>query len=89
MSHSRTAARVRAAKEQHPERYCAAKDCLWRTDDTFCPRHAAVCVSCGQHGGEFANTTRGWQCDACVAHPEDPAPEVIARQEQQDWEESR
>lgn len=34
------AAKVREEKEEHPERFCADKKCLWRTDEQYCPRHA-------------------------------------------------
>lgn len=34
-----TAASVASNKERHPERYCPAKRCLWRTGGTYCPRH--------------------------------------------------
>lgn len=88
MSHASTAARMRAAKEQHPERYCAEPSCLWRTEDTYCPRHAAHCADCGKAVSLFAHTERGVVCDDCVKR-EDPTPEAIARQEQQDWDGSR
>ena len=26
-------------KERHPERYCPARRCLWRTGGGYCPRH--------------------------------------------------
>lgn len=38
-THGSVAKSVRLAKEAHPERYCADKRCLWRTDNTYCPRH--------------------------------------------------
>jgi hypothetical protein len=46
-----TAASVASQKEKHPEQYCPAKRCLWRTGGGACPRHtispvrelAAVC----------------------------------------------
>jgi hypothetical protein len=41
MSHNTIAARVRKEKEQHPERYCRAKSCLFRTPNEFCDRHQA------------------------------------------------
>ena len=35
-------AKVALDKERHPERYCATKRCLWRTDAEHCPRHDPV-----------------------------------------------
>jgi hypothetical protein len=35
----RIAAKVAADKEAHPERFCPAYRCLWRTDGSYCPRH--------------------------------------------------
>ncbi len=40
MSHGSVAAKVRAQKEAHPERYCLARNCLYRTDDDYCPKHS-------------------------------------------------
>lgn len=40
--------KVALDKEAHPERYCPARGCLWRTDDRDkypdgrCPRHPAI-----------------------------------------------
>ena len=34
-----TAAKVAAHKQQHPELYCPAKKCLWKTGGGACPRH--------------------------------------------------
>lgn len=39
-----TAAKVRKAKERHPENFCKVPKCLWRVDsgcreDGYCPRH--------------------------------------------------
>lgn len=40
-SYGQVAARVAADKEKHPEKYCPARRCLWRTGDgSKCPRHA-------------------------------------------------
>lgn len=41
------AAKVREEKEQHPERFCNARVCLWRVRhldgrETPCPKHAAL-----------------------------------------------
>ena len=36
----RIAATVARSKEQHPERYCPERRCLWRTGGGYCPRHA-------------------------------------------------
>jgi len=36
----RVAAQVAAEKQEHPERFCPVKKCLWRTGDgSRCPRH--------------------------------------------------
>ncbi len=32
-------AKVALDKERHPERYCPARRCLWRTGGGYCPRH--------------------------------------------------
>jgi hypothetical protein len=32
-------AKVALDKERHPERYCPARRCLWRTGGVLCPRH--------------------------------------------------
>ncbi len=34
-----TAAKVARHKQTHPERYCTAPRCLWRTGGGYCPRH--------------------------------------------------
>jgi hypothetical protein len=39
MSRGQVAAKVAANKEKHPERYCPAPQCLWRTGGGYCPRH--------------------------------------------------
>lgn len=37
---TRTAAKIAADKELHPEKYCPQPRCLWRTGDgSRCPRH--------------------------------------------------
>ena len=33
-------AQVALDKERHPERYCPARRCLWRTGGERCPRHS-------------------------------------------------
>jgi hypothetical protein len=51
-THSQVAAKVRAEKEAHPERFCSDARCLWRThpelysykpirwrETTPCPKH--------------------------------------------------
>ena len=38
----RTAAKVAAHKEAHPELYCPEPRCLWRTGGGRCPRHERV-----------------------------------------------
>jgi hypothetical protein len=35
-------ATVALDKEAHPDKYCPARRCLWRTDGEFCPRHAGT-----------------------------------------------
>jgi hypothetical protein len=35
-------AKVALDKERHPERYCPARRCLWRTGGGHCPRHDPV-----------------------------------------------
>lgn len=46
-SHASVAARVRADKDAHPERYCAVRGCLWRilTRQGFvpCRKHPDNC----------------------------------------------
>ncbi len=39
MTRNSVAAQVAANKEQHPERFCPAPRCLWRTGGGYCPRH--------------------------------------------------
>lgn len=39
MTRGSVAARVARNKERHPERYCPASRCLWRTGGGYCPRH--------------------------------------------------
>jgi hypothetical protein len=34
-----TASKVAQHKAKHPELYCLAPRCLWRTDERYCPRH--------------------------------------------------
>jgi hypothetical protein len=41
-SHGQVAARVRADKDAHPERYCPERRCLWRLSSGPCPRHPAA-----------------------------------------------
>ena len=41
MSRNTVAGAVRRAKEDRPERYCPAQNCLWRTGGGYCPRHKA------------------------------------------------
>jgi len=33
-------AKVAEDKKRHPERFCQAPRCLWRTGGGYCPRHA-------------------------------------------------
>ena len=39
MSRGQVAAKVTANKARHPELYCPAAKCLWRTGGGSCPRH--------------------------------------------------
>jgi hypothetical protein len=42
MSRGPVAAKVVATKEQHPERFCPVRNCLWNTariGGGYCPRH--------------------------------------------------
>ena len=39
MSRGQVAAKVAANKARHPELYCPAPKCLWRTGGGWCPRH--------------------------------------------------
>lgn len=39
MTRGQVAAKVRAAKEEHPERYCSARGCLWRVTSGPCRNH--------------------------------------------------
>ena len=36
----RVAAKVAKSKEENPENFCKVKNCLWRTKEDFCPKHA-------------------------------------------------
>ncbi len=53
MTRGSVAAKVAANKEQHPERFCPVKRCLWRTGGPYCPRHEPKdvdwpsCDNCG------------------------------------------
>jgi hypothetical protein len=40
MSRGQVAAKVAENKARHPERYCPAPKCLWRTGGGYCPRHS-------------------------------------------------
>ena len=42
MSRGQVAAKVAANKARHPEHYCPAPKCLWRTSGGYCPRHTPV-----------------------------------------------
>lgn len=50
--HDSVAKSVRLQKEKHPERYCSAKNCLWRTEGGTkpCPKHSVpstrFCMRC-------------------------------------------
>jgi hypothetical protein len=35
------AAKVAEQKRKHPERFCPAPRCLWRTEGERCPRHSS------------------------------------------------
>lgn len=47
-SYARVAMKVAAEKKEHPERFCAIRHCLYRTNDSFCPRHKPVRESGGR-----------------------------------------
>jgi hypothetical protein len=38
-NYQQVAASVAQAKERHPELFCPATRCLWRTGGGYCPRH--------------------------------------------------
>ena len=42
MNRGQVAAKVAESKRLHPERFCPASRCLWRTDGSPCPRHMPV-----------------------------------------------
>ena len=43
MNRGQVAAKVAESKRLHPERFCPASRCLWRTGDgSPCPRHMPV-----------------------------------------------
>jgi hypothetical protein len=48
MNRAQVAAKVAANKEKHPERYCRAPKCLWRTGGGYCPRHTPAKAEAGQ-----------------------------------------
>lgn len=74
---SYTAMRSRQTKEEHPERYCPARNCLWRTGGGWCPRH----------GGEARNAAetaaRLWSFEEHYGRPYTKAPQeqqaIVAR----------
>lgn len=39
-----TQAKVATEKRAHPERFCPEPRCLWRTNGSRCPRHAAKVI---------------------------------------------
>ncbi len=39
MAVSSTQVKVAQRKAQHPEEFCPASKCLWRTGGGYCPRH--------------------------------------------------
>ena len=41
MTRGQVAAKVRAAKEAHPERYCSVRGCLWRVTRGPCSKHGS------------------------------------------------
>ena len=46
-SYSRVAAKVAQHKTKHPELYCSASKCLYRTGGGNCPRHTTVNLAMG------------------------------------------
>lgn len=38
-SYGQVAAQVAKHKQEHPERYCPVKNCLWRSGGKLCPKH--------------------------------------------------
>jgi hypothetical protein len=48
VSYRSTAAKVRQAKEAHPELYCPNARCLWRTGGGHCPRHETAAEAAEQ-----------------------------------------
>lgn len=40
MTRNSVAASIRKQKELHPERYCAHRNCLYRTGGGYCKKHA-------------------------------------------------
>jgi|HubBroStandDraft_1064217.scaffolds.fasta_scaffold235180_2 hypothetical protein len=49
MTRRQIAAKVLAAKEAHPERYCSNEGCLWLTHGRACPMHPNAPI----HGGRI------------------------------------
>lgn len=47
MTRGGVAKKVRESKERDPSKYCAARNCLWRTNGVarYCPHHAAMARS--------------------------------------------
>lgn len=48
MTRGAVAAKVRENKERHPERYCSAKNCLWRVASGKCPKHPYAPIHMGR-----------------------------------------
>ncbi len=50
MNRNQVAAKVAQRKADHPEQFCPAPRCLWRTGDGgYCPRHAQAAGNSGVH----------------------------------------
>jgi hypothetical protein len=45
-----TAAKVAQDRQKHPERYCPANRCLWRTNGGYCPRHKPTAMQWIRNG---------------------------------------
>lgn len=66
------AARVREEKEQHPERFCNVRVCLWRVRhldgrETPCPKHAALAKEVGEVGAPLPPAASAEPLDTLTA----------------------
>ncbi len=72
MTRNQVVARAAKTKEAHPERYCPAPKCLWRTGDgSPCPRHIKafvhLCPSCGKRVAADQWDAQETLCKGCVS----------------------